>query len=307
MNRYFLVAALSLIVFTGCMSLVQTEKQAPAVTEPPSLVLSSQTIKLPPQRVQRFYNLILEPKDKILADAPTPSPANVQEEPTAPLAKMPMDLKRPGTTLIIGDSTMAIFDPKTNPEYLALHEFLDLDGDVKILAKGETRANWVKVELMLRPASRYYKNVQNAVISTGSNNLGSHDTVDDIWKTLEAIYADLSDRGIRVYACTLPPGKGIPAGLWAMNYPAVKAKRDELNRRIRDALHTGDVYHVIDLAAPLSKGGLADDADIERMAKPIARFPGDPAHASGPKMAEVILRELLAGTNKEPPGPYPDE
>lgn len=230
-----------------------------------------------------------------------------EETPKVPEAPKPQT-KKPGTTLIVGDSTMAIFDQTANPiNYQALHESLDIDGKVLTLAKGETRANWVQVGLMLRPAGQWYTSVQNVVISTGSNNLGSHDTADDIWKSLTAIYADFAGRGIRVYACTLPPGKGIPNGLWAMNYPAVKAKRDELNERIRDALHTGDVYHVIDLAAPLSKGGLANDSDIERLDSSISRFPGDPAHASGEKMAEIIHRELLIGTNKAPPGPYPGE
>lgn len=197
-------------------------------------------------------------------------------------------LRAPGSTMILGDSINTQFTSRE------LRDRLGIDGKISVLAKGSQTSAWLLNELRSKPVS-YFEGFENAVILIGTNDLGSNDSANDIWTRMEAIYQLLKEKGVKVHACTLPPGKGNTSGLWGSNFDAVEAKRIAINEKIR----TSPLAHrVIDLAARRSEGGVADNADPQKLARDAA-LEGDPVHPAGSALAEIYQRELSRSNGYE--------
>ncbi len=198
--------------------------------------------------------------------------------------------KTPKSTLFMGDSiTVAL--PHLGKD------FLNIDGQISMLAKGSMRTNWGVAEAKKFVSQRVdtLDDIQNAVVLFGTNDVASGGpdwTAERIHERLEEIYQILSGDVERIYAVTIPPFKGYKP--FENNYGHLNRKREAINKLIRASKTP---YHVIDLCKTESEGGLASDADPERLIAGISY--GDKLHIKKTVLAEIYQRGLEIGSGKK--------
>jgi hypothetical protein len=196
---------------------------------------------------------------------------------------------KPKSTLILGDSINSVFKSKQNKEKF------EVNGKVEEITEGARNADWLWNQIKDKP-DEYFKKFENAIVLIGTNDLGESTSGEDIWKRIDKIHRFLHSKGVRVYACTLPPGKGNKSGEWGSNFERLEEKRELINENIKKSKH---VHHVIDLAATEENGGVADNNDPETLTKDLRRWgEKDYVHPKVDKLAEIYNRELMEGTNK---------
>lgn len=202
--------------------------------------------------------------------------------------------KKPGNTLILGDSNNAAFDENlegNKQNATKFKEAIDIDGEVKVLSKGSMQSIWLKNQLTNKPAS-YFEGIENGIVLTSSNDLGDGQvSADNIIKNLKSIYSTLKGHGIKVFACTLPPIEGHKD--WMKNgkmEDGVVNKRNAVNKFI---IESGLAHHVIRLDTEKGKDGSGGVADANgQIAKEFRRFGDDYVHVKGGRLAAIYEREL---------------
>ncbi len=198
--------------------------------------------------------------------------------------------KTPESTLFMGDSiTVAL--PHLSKD------FLKIDGQISMLAKGSMRTNWGVAEAKRFVSQRADKldDIQNAVVLFGTNDIASGGpdwTAEKIHERLEEIYQILSGDVERIYAVTIPPFKGYKP--FEKSYGHLNKKREAINDLIRASKTP---YHVIDLCKTESEGGLASNDDPEKLIAGISY--GDKLHIKKEELAKIYQRELEIGSGKQ--------
>ena len=192
--------------------------------------------------------------------------------------------KKPGPTLIVGDSINDIF--RYDKEICA--KLGIKDDAIKTLTKGSETTDWLLTALRKKPTS-FFEGLANVIITIGTNDLGdANRSVEKIWKNMEAIHDVFAEKGIIIHVATLPPGKGNKAGLWGSDFEKLEKRRLAINDRIR-----GSNLQVIDLAATREQGGLADNKNPDTLAEELRRDgPKDFVHPKGDTLAEIYKKAL---------------
>lgn len=221
---------------------------------------------------------------------PVPPPASVCQKEDDRSAEPPAaEIKPLGNIIIAGDSMVAGFAQKQIMKDLA--QRLGVAGKVELLAKGGNGTSWLLTHLGQKASykdAQVLKDIDAVIISTGGNDVPTTST-DEIWGRLSASYKLLHDLKIKVIAATIAPSKGDKFTEWDK---AADARRIELNERIRKS---DLVFHVIDLAAKVQDGGLADNDDPAKMAVPVRLYKNDAAHARPEILIQIFRRELEIG------------
>jgi lysophospholipase L1-like esterase len=211
------------------------------------------------------------------AITPTPKPkAKIESGPkkTSSLLEIP---KIEGSTLFLGDSiTVGVAGRKS------------LSGVEKkeSIAKKDETSHWLlkQVETLAKTDPEKLKSFDNAVMLIGTNDIGSSDDTATIFSRIEKIYKILKDHDVRIYACTIPPFKGY-AG-YKKRFEALNKKRKDINERIKASIFP---YKVIDLAASVDEGGLADPEEPDRL---LSALTGDNLHIHKENLASLYAQAI---------------
>ncbi len=138
-------------------------------------------------------------------------------------------------------------------------------GWMKKAYSGKTSAYLLHKLKKSNPAD--FKGLKQAVILIGTNDIGNINdkryTAEAIEKRIKTIYEFFLSKGIRVFACTIPPFKGHTYSNYGSQYEKVNAKRKEINDFIRN---DQDVT-IIPLDNTENTGGIASNSDPNRMSK----------------------------------------
>lgn len=171
-----------------------------------------------------------------------------------------------GATIFLGDSITVGLEP-----------FVQVDGPKRTVAKGGMSSDW----LLLQAKSLAPLGYQNAIVLIGTNDIGAHEAT---WTTnnLRQIYDILREKGLRVYAMTVPPFKGYAWGPYGGDYVRVNARRQAINEWI---LGSGKPEKIVPLHTLL-----ADPSDPERLSSKADS--GDHVHPTKNAVAAAIHATL---------------
>lgn len=213
----------------------------------------------------------------------TTPPAYQPPEPEKPGEQVEVH-KASGSTLFLGDSITVNVEKSGQ---------LNITGKKEALAEGSKTSKWLldQINDLDKKDPQKLKSFENAVMLIGTNDIGGQGgefSAEKIFERIESIWKILQKHNIKIYAATIPPFKGW--GNYTSRFEEINEKRKSINEKIRKS---GMPHRIIDLAAPKSAGGLADESDPDKLAPGVS---GDFLHPNKDVLAALYQRELEAGS-----------
>ncbi|MFC1747761.1 SGNH/GDSL hydrolase family protein [Pseudomonadota bacterium] len=220
-------------------------------------------------------------------EGPPPSSPRSSEKPSKQREKVP---RIAGPTLFLGDSITVGVRNKS--------AFAGIEKRGTISESGETSIWLLKeVKWYAKNDPDYLKSFDNAFMLIGTNDIGFQ-SADSIINRIEKIWKILTDHGIKIYAATIPPHKGYKG--YDKKFKTVNNRRLAVNKFIKESKVP---HEVVDLAAPITQGGLADPDDLNRFARKDSkgrRVSWDALHPDKDILAEIYAGHLRGKGAKEP-------